>query len=50
MSTIILYWDDPNELVERLKLLIASKDAGNTGLDNEIISVVEELRESGIIP
>lgn len=27
----LVYWDDPNELVERLKLLIASKDAGNTG-------------------
>lgn len=45
-----VYWDDPNELVERLKLLIASKDAGNTGLENEIISIIEELRESGIIP
>lgn len=44
-----VYWDDPNELVERLKILIASRDAGNTGLDNEIISVLEELRESGII-
>lgn len=44
-----VYWDDPNELVDRLKLLIASRDAGNTGLDNEIISIVEELRESGII-
>lgn len=45
-----VYWDDPNELIERLKLLIASQDAGNTGLNNEIISIVEELRESGIIP
>lgn len=44
-----IYWDDPNELVERLKLLIASKNAGNTGLDNEIITIVEELRESGIL-
>lgn len=44
-----VYWDDPNELVERLKLLIASRDAGNTGLDNEIISIIEELRESKII-
>lgn len=44
-----VYWDDPNELVERLKLLIASRDAGNTGLDNEIISVIEELREAGLI-
>lgn len=45
-----VYWDDPNELIDRLKLLIASREAGNTGLDNEIISVIEELRESGIIP
>lgn len=44
-----IYWDDPNELVDRLKLLIASRDAGNTGLDNEIISIIEELKESGII-
>ncbi|XP_063360316.1 uncharacterized protein LOC134649490 [Cydia amplana] len=44
-----VYWDDPNELVDRLKLLIASRDAGNTGLDNEIISIIEELHESGIL-
>lgn len=48
-STDYIYWDDPNELVERLKLLIASRDAGNTGHNNEIISIIEELRESGII-
>jgi hypothetical protein len=44
-----VYWDDPNELVDRLKLLVASRDAGNTGLDNEIISIIEELQESGIL-
>lgn len=43
------HWDDPNELVDRLRLLIASKQAGNTGLDNEIISILEELKEAGII-
>lgn len=48
-NTDFVYWDDPNELVNRLKLLIASRDAGNTGLDNEIISIIEELRESKII-
>ncbi|XP_063635196.1 uncharacterized protein LOC134805942 [Cydia splendana] len=48
-NTGYVYWDDPNELVDRLKLLIASRDAGNTGLENEIISIVEELREAGII-
>jgi hypothetical protein len=44
-----VYWNDPNELVNRLRLLILSKDAGNTGVDNEIDSILEELRESGII-
>ncbi|CAG9137606.1 unnamed protein product, partial [Plutella xylostella] len=44
-----VYWDDPNELIERLQLLIASKDAGNTNHDNEILSIIEELKEAGII-
>lgn len=48
-DTDLVYWDDPNELVERLKLLLASRDAGNTGLDNEIIAIIEELHEAGII-
>lgn len=43
------YWDDPNELVDRLRLLIASQAAGHTGHNNEIISIVEELREAKII-
>lgn len=44
----ILY-DDPNEIVERLRLLLASQAAGNNNHNNEIESIVEELRESGII-
>lgn len=44
-----VYWNDPNELVDRLRLLWLSKQAGNTGVDNEIDSIIEELRESGII-
>lgn len=48
-NTDLIYWDDPNELVERLKLLTASKDAGNSNHDNEIISIIEELKEAGII-
>lgn len=47
--TDYVYWDDPNELVDRLRLLLATRDAGNTGVDNEIISIIEELRESGIL-
>lgn len=44
-----VYFDDVNELCERLKLLIASQDAGNTNHSNEIVSILEELRECGII-
>lgn len=43
------YWDDPNELCERLKLLLASKSAGNSNHDQEINSIIEELRERKII-
>jgi len=45
----LVYWDDPNELVDRLRLLLASKSAGNTGVSNEIVSIFEELREVGLI-
>lgn len=44
-----IYWNDPNELVNRLRLLLASKHAGHTGHDNEIVSIIEELREDNII-
>jgi len=44
-----VHWDDPNELVDRLRLLEASRKAGNNAHDNEILSIVEELREAGVI-
>lgn len=43
------YWDDPNELVDRLRLLIASKSSGNNSHNNEIISIIEELKERRLI-
>lgn len=43
------YWDGPNELVDRLHILMLSKSVGLTGHDNEIISITEELREAKII-
>lgn len=43
------YWDDPNELVDRLRFLIASESAGNNNHHNEINSIIEELREANII-
>ena len=44
-----VYFDDPNELCVRLKKLIASSQAGNNSHTNEIISILEELAELGII-
>jgi hypothetical protein len=44
-----VYWNKPKELVDRLRLLWSSKVAGHTGHDNEIMSIIEELREDGII-
>ena len=46
---IITYWNDANELVNRLRLLTASTAAGHTGHNNEIAAIVEELREAEII-
>lgn len=45
----IVYWNDPNELVDRLRLLYSSLAAGNTGVRNEIISICEELVEAKIL-
>lgn len=44
-----IYWDDPNELVDRLRLLISSTQAGHNSHNNEIVSIVQELREAEII-
>lgn len=43
------YWDNPNELVDRLRLLVSSKSAGHTSHNNAIISIIEELQEANII-
>jgi hypothetical protein len=43
------YWNDTNELVDRLRLLVASQSAGHTGHNNEIVSILEELQEAKII-
>ena len=44
-----VHWDDPNELVDRLRLLLASRAAGSNSYVNEIFSIIEELREAEII-
>ncbi|EZA50688.1 hypothetical protein X777_11120 [Ooceraea biroi] len=45
-----VHWDDPNELVvDHLRLLDASRQAGNNSHDSEMLSIIEELREVGIV-
>jgi len=44
-----VHWDDPNELVDHMRLLEASRQADYNAHDNEMLSIIEELRETGII-
>ncbi|KYQ52676.1 hypothetical protein ALC60_08208 [Trachymyrmex zeteki] len=44
-----VHWDDPNEIVDRFRLLEASRQAGHNAHNNEILSIIEELREAGLI-
>ena len=41
--------EDPNALLERLDLLLASQEAGHTGVGNELISICDELKRQGVI-
>lgn len=45
----LIYWNDVNELVERLYLLHMSKQAGNLSVVNEILNIEQELREGDYI-
>lgn len=44
-----VHWTDPNQLVDRLRLLVASRAAGNNHHGNEITSIIQELRDAGLI-
>jgi hypothetical protein len=44
-----IYYHDPNELIDRLEKLISAKSAGNTGVDNEINTILDKLLEIGQI-
>ena len=40
---------DPNALIDRFDLLFSSKKAGHTGVRNEIISILDELKRQKVI-
>ena len=45
----VIYYKKPDELIEKLNEYCAGKQAGNTGLDNYINSILDELLETKII-
>ena len=40
---------DPNALIDRFDLLLTSQKAGHTGVRNEIVSILDELKRQGVI-
>ena len=46
---IIIMPSDPNVLLERLDLLLASQEAGHTGVGNELVSICDKLKRQGIL-
>ena len=48
-SNDVIYWDNVNELVDRLRHIAMSTETGNRVHSNEILSIIEELREAGYI-
>jgi hypothetical protein len=46
-TNIIYLPSNPDALFDRLELLLASKQAGNTGVRNELVAICTELRRMG---
>ena len=46
---VVVIPSDPNALLERLDLLLASQEAGNTGVGNELASICDESKRQGVL-
>ena len=46
---IVVIPSDPNSLLERLDQLLASQEAGHTGVRNELVSICYELKRQGVL-
>ena len=46
---IVIMSSDPNALLERLDLLLASQKVGHTGVGNELVSICDELKRQGVL-
>ena len=48
-SGVVVIPSDPNALLERLDLLLASQEAGHTGVRNELVGICDELKRQGVL-
>ena len=48
-SGVVVIPSDPKALLERLDLLLASQEAGHTGVRNELVSICDELKRQGVL-
>ena len=46
---VVVIPSDRNALLERLDLLLSSKEAGHTGVVNELVSICYELKRQGVL-
>ena len=46
---VVVIPSDPNALLERLDLLLASQEAGHTGVRNELVSICDEFKRQGVL-
>ena len=46
---VVVIPSDPNALLERLDLVLASQEAGHTGVRNELVSICDELKRQGVL-
>ena len=46
---VVVIPSDPNALLERLDLLLASQEASHTGVRNELVSICDELKRQGVL-
>ena len=46
---VVVIPSDPNALLERLDLLLASQEAGHTGIRNELVGICDELKRQGVL-
>ena len=48
-GTGLILPSDPNALINRFDLLFSSQKAGHTGVRNEIVSILDELKRQGVL-